>query len=288
MIMFWLKISLCFAAALIATPAAAQEANSAPPDKGAFNLFNPVPENLMRELSPDRPDKTESPYTVDAGHYQLEADFANLTYDDTDGTRTKAWQVGDFNIKAGLFNQADLQLVYDNYLNVQTKDSSGKTVAQSGFGDFAARLKINLWGDDGSKTAFALLPFVKFPTSTDNLGNDAVEGGVIFPLAVKLPDDFDLGLETAVSCRRDDNNSNYHADFVNSITIDHSLVGKLSGYLEFFSDISTEQHSSWVGTIDAGLEFLVTENIQLDCGCNFGVTRAAEDFNPFAGLTVRF
>jgi hypothetical protein len=58
--------------------------------------------------------------------------------------------------------------------------------------------------------------------------------------------------------------------------------------VEFFSDISTESHSGWVGTVDAGLEFLVTENIQLDCGCNFGVTQAADNFNPFAGITVRF
>ena len=49
------------------------------PDKSGYNLFNPVPENLLRDLSPDRPDATESPYTVDAGHYQLEMDFANFT-----------------------------------------------------------------------------------------------------------------------------------------------------------------------------------------------------------------
>jgi len=267
----------------------AQETNAVSLDKAGYNLFNPVPDTLMRELTPDRPDKTESPYTVDAGHFQLEMDFANYTYNDSGGTTTRAWNVAPFNIKAGLLNNVDLQFVFDNYLNAQTKNSAtGITTTQSGVGDFITRLKINLWGDDGRKTAFALLPFVKFPTSTDNLGNDAVEGGVIFPLAVKLPDDFDLGLETAVSCLRDDSDSNYHADFINSITLDHGIIGKLSGYLEFFSDISTERHAGWVGTVDAGLEFLLTENVQLDCGCNFGVTQAADDYNPFAGITVRF
>src|SRR5271170_3655999 len=129
----------------------AQETNSVPPDKSSYNLFNPVPENLMRDLSPDRPDETESPYTVDAGHCQLEMDFANFTYDKTDGTTTKAWDVGDFNFKAGLLNNVDVQFVYDNYLNVRTEDSSGKSTTRSGFGDFTTRLKINLWGDDGGK-----------------------------------------------------------------------------------------------------------------------------------------
>ena len=267
--------------------ASAQETNAVPPDKSAYNLFNPVPDDLMRELTPDRPDKTESPYTVDAGHYQLEMDFANYTYNESGGTTTRAWNLAPFNLKAGLLNNVDLQFIFDNYLDVRTESRAASTT-QSGVGDFTTRMKINLSGDDGGRTAFALLPFVKFPTSTDNLGNHAVEGGVIFPLAVKLPDEFDLGLETAVSCLHDDNDSNYHADFINSITCDHAIIGKLSGYLEFFSDISTEGHSAWVGTVDTGLEFLVTKNVQLDCGCNFGVTRTADNFNPFAGITARF
>ena len=274
---------------LLVAVAVAQETNSIAPDKSGYNLFNPTPVALLRELTPDRPDKTESPYTVDAGHFQLEMDFVNYTYDKSDGTTTKAWNVAPVNIKAGLLNNVDLQFVFDNYLHVRTDDRvAGISATQSGGGDFTTRLKINLWGDDGGRTVFALLPFVKFPTSTDNLGNNAVEGGIVFPLAVKLPGDFDLGLETAVSFLQDDRDSHYYEDFINSVTLDHALIGKLSGYLEFFSDISTERHSGWVGTVDTGLEFLVTENVQLDCGCNFGVTRAADDFNPFAGITVRF
>jgi hypothetical protein len=285
---------LCLAPSLVLSVAVAaadtgQPADNPAPDKSGYDFFNPVPDALLRELSPDRPDKTESPYTVDAGHYQLEMDFANYTYNKSDGTTTKAWNIAPFNLKAGLLSNVDLQVVFDNYLNVRTENSApGGTTTQSGIGDVTTRLKINLWGDDAGKTAFALLPFVMFPTSTEHLGNNGVEGGVIFPLAVKLPDDFDLGLETAVSFLRDTNDSDYHQDFINSITLDHHLTGKFSGYVEFFSDISTESHSGWVGTVDTGLEFLVTKNLQLDGGCNFGVTHAADNFNPFTGITVRF
>jgi hypothetical protein len=268
--------------------AGAQETNGVPPDKSSYTLFHPVPENLMRDLSPDRPDETESPYTVDAGHYQLEMDFANFTHDTTDGTTTKALDVGDFNFKAGLLNHVDIQFVYDNYLNVHTQDSSGKSTTQSGFGDFSTRLKVNLWGNDGGKTAFALLPYVTFPTGTDNLGNNAVEGGVIFPLAVCLPYDFDLSVETAASLMENGNHGGYHEEFIASASVDHQIIGKLNGFVEFFSDFTTESHSSWVGTVDTGLEYLVTKNIQLDFDCFFGVTPAAADFNPFAGITIRF
>jgi len=269
--------------------AAAQETGSIQPDNNGRSLFDPVPDAGLRELTPDRPDKTESPYTLDAGHFQVEMDFANFTSDRTDGNTTRAWNLAPFNLKTGLFNNVDLQFVFDDYLHVHTDNrAAGTSITQSGIGDFTTRLKLNLWGNDGGQTAFAILPFVKFPTSTDHLGNDAVEGGIIFPFSVKLPHDFELGLETAVGFWRDDGDGDYHENFINSVTLGHAIVGNLSGYLEFFSDISTEARSSWVGTVDAGLELLVTKNVQLDCGCNFGVTHAADDFNPFAGITVRF
>lgn len=283
------KTRLVLVAVLGVAPVSRAPAQDTPlPDKSGYNLFNPVPEALMREMSPDRPDETESAYTVDAGHYQLEMDFVNFTYDKLSGTTTKAWEVGDFNFKAGLLNNVDVQLVYDNYLNVQTTDGLGNAATQSGFGDFTTRLKINLWGNDGGATAFALLPYVKFPTSTDHLGNNAVEGGVIVPLAVSLPHDFDLSLETAASLMKNDENGGYHEEFIASASLDHQIIGKLSGFVEWFSDFTTERHAGWVGTVDTGLEYLVTKNIQLDCDCYFGVTPAAADYNPFAGITVRF
>ena len=45
------------------------------------HLFNPKPKDALRDLSTDRPDLTESPYTVDAGHVQWEIDLFNATYD---------------------------------------------------------------------------------------------------------------------------------------------------------------------------------------------------------------
>jgi hypothetical protein len=144
-----------------------------------------------------------------------------------------------------------------------------------------------LWGDDGGQTAFALLPYVKIPTATDGLGNGAVEGGMILPFAVSLPHDFDLSMETAASLMKNVV-AGYHEEFIASASLDHPIAGKLSGYLEFFSNFTTESHAGWVGTVDTGLEYMLTKNIQLDANCFFGVTPAAPDINPFAGITIRF
>jgi hypothetical protein len=271
------------------TPVALTDAADELENKSRYNLFNPTPENLLRELATDRPDKTEGPTTVDAGHCQFEMDFATFTYDRTDGVRTKNWNIAPFNIRVGLLNNVELSLIFESYLREVVDDRPARTISTlSGIGDFIARLKINLWGDDGGQTALALFPFVKFPTTTGGLGNASVEGGAIFPFSMKLPAKVDMGMETGVSFLRNESGRNYHEEFVNSVTFTREIIGKLSGYCEFFSSVSTEHDSDWIGTVDLGVTYALTENLQLDCGCNIGVTHAADDINAFSGISVRF
>ncbi len=262
-------------------------------NQGDYHLFRPVPDELLRELSTDRPDKTESPYTVDAGHFQIESDLINYTRDeDTSGgnaVRTESFSAAAINLKAGLLPNADLQFVFEPFISERIKDrDAGSTVSRSGHGDLITRLKVNLWGNDEGQTAFAIMPFVKFPTHRRGPGNNSVEGGVILPLAVSLPQDWSMGVMTEFDVMRDGEGGGHHAEFINSITFGHAICGELSGYIEFFSWVSAETDSDWAGTLDVGLTYGLSRNTQLDCGVNFGVTSSADDLNPFLGLSVRF
>jgi len=62
-------------------------------------------------------------------------------------------------------------------------------------------------------------------------------------------------------------------------------MGNLAGSVEFFSQLSEGELAV---TLDVGLTYVLRDNIQPDCGCNFGVTEAAEDFNPFVGFSMRY
>ena len=288
---------LCASAAFLALSLHASAADSPapatapPPDKSGYSLFNPTPRNLMREMSTDRPDKTESAYTVDAGHFQVEMDITSYSHDHdtTDGAdiRADSLAVAALNLKAGLLNNVDLQLMLDTYNWLRISDA-GTVTHQSGFGDVTTRLKFNCWGNDGGPTAFALMPFVKFPTSQDGLGNNAVEGGLIAPLAVELPLGWSMGVMTEFDFMQDANGGGHHSEFINTITFGHDIVGRLSGYVEFFSQVISQQDAPWIGTADLGLTYRFTDDLQLDAGVNIGVTPSAEDVNPFIGLSFRF
>jgi hypothetical protein len=285
-------LATCSLAVGLAT-AAQPPAETPPPDKSGYHLFKPTPREYLREMSTDRPDKTESAYTVDAGHFQFEMDLVTYTRDrDKSGggdTRTEGWAIAPVNLKVGLLNNVDLQVVLDTYNRLRVNDRAAGTITRmSGFGDVTTRLKVNFWGNDGGKTALAMMPFMKFPSNQDSLGNNAVEGGIIFPLAVELPHGWGMGLMTEVDFLRNDANRGYHTSFINTVTFSHDIAGKLGGYVEFFSEVSTERGLPWIGTADLGLTYALTDDIQLDAGINIGVTKSADDINPFIGLSWRF
>jgi hypothetical protein len=261
-------------------------------DKNQYNLFNPTPCEQLRDFAPDRPDQTEGPFTADAGHLQLEIGIFQYTYTSQPqrffDIRTESYQWFDTAIKLGLLNNLDVELFVPVYNEVDVKQGNAKT-RMSGFGDLIVRAKLNLFGNEGNlPVALGFIPFMKIPTNEDGLGNHAIEGGFILPVAFKLPWDFQLFGMTEIDINEDAANTGYHLDYVNSLSLHHAITKKLDSYVEFFTDISTERHSGWIGTVDGGLAYAISDNVILDGGINAGVTRAAQDWQPFAGISFRF
>jgi len=276
---------LLFPAALAAPLFAS--AVHAQPDKSGYTLFNPTPRDQMRELSTDRPDQTESPYSVDAGHWQIEFDFANYTYDHEAGVRTDTLNVSPVNVKLGLTNSTDIQFVFDSYSRERVR-AAGTTTTTRDWGDLTIRVKHNIWGNDGGDTAFAAMPFVKVPLQIGDAGNDLVEGGLILPLAVSLPRGWGMGLMTEFDLLADQTGNDRHLEWINTITFSHDITSQLGGYVEFVSAHSYENGNDWIAQVDLGLTYAINADTQLDAGCNFGANREAPDVQPFLGLTLRY
>lgn len=261
-------------------------------DKSAYHWANPVPRALLRELSTDRPDQTESPYTLDAGHYQLEMDFVNYTRDraKTGGgdVVTEALSLAPLNLKWGVTNHVDVQLLLDPHVRVRTEDRrSGAVTTASGFGDVTTRLKINYWGNDEGPTALAVMPFVKWPLGASAVRNGVTEGGVMGILGFALPAGWNAAVMTEVDFLSDDAGGRT-TEFVNSLTLAHNLTTRVGGYVEVFTVTGPDVAGGWQVQLDAGFTYAIDADTQLDAGCNFGVTRAAPDLQPFAGISRRF
>lgn len=97
-----------------------------------------------------------------------------------------------------------------------------------------------------------------------------------------------MGFQTTVSINHDNADNGYHAEIANSVSIGHAVIGKLEYHVEFFSSVSTERNSDWVGTFDTWLTYPLNKNLVLDGGVYIGVTKAADDWHPWVGITLRF
>jgi hypothetical protein len=221
------NISVRFGIALIAAWTAfgaAALADEPVADKSGYTLFNPTPDRLMREFGTDRPDTTESPFTVDAGHVQFETNLFGYARSrpDANGVVTESYDVGTTNLRIGMTNWAEVDVIWQPYGAMRTFGPSPLDASRSsGIGGLDLRAKFNLWGNDSFEkpgaTALALLPFITLPTDRGNgIGPDGVEGGLIVPLAIKLTDKLDLGLNAGVHIVRNDDSPGTHTEYLAS------------------------------------------------------------------------
>jgi len=278
--------------ALLGQFAFAAWADDAAPDKSQYNFFNPVPVDQMRSFSTDRPTKSDTPYTVDAGHFQYEADMANWTYDryNAAGTTTSNLLIGDPTFKMGLTQNTDLEIALAP-LNINTTHNLS-TDAQTnafGFGDVYTRVKFNLLGNNSGDYALAIVPYVKAPTATHNIGNNHWEGGAYAPFVVALPQDWTMNITSELDILENAALNGDHPNFQNLINFSHPLFSdKVTGYVEFWSDVNTDTGTATQYTADFATSWAVTGNFQLDAGVNVGLNKAANDLQPYIGISQRF
>lgn len=277
-------------AVLIAFGVEAAQAQPAQPDKSAYNLFNPTPTELMRPLSADRPDATESPFTVDAGHLQVELSFFSYTEDREDGDVLESWSVFDTNVKVGVLNNVDVQFVFAAFTEETARSGSGPTERIEGFSDLEIRTKVNLWGNDpvaGEQTAFAVMPFVKVPTGT-SLSNNRVEGGVIASWGWDFAENMGLGLQGKVDFVYDEDDDGYDTEFAHTAVLGFDVAGPVGAYVEYLGIVSSDGDQQYQAYFSTGMTYEVLANMLLDVGVLVGLNSAADDVTAFTGMTMRF
>ena len=286
------------------------------PDKSHYDLFDPTPDDQMRQFSTDRPGKTHSALTVDAGHFQLESDFLNYTYDhySPGAQTTRVTSVATPILKMGVTNDIDVEAAFDLYNTTHVTSRNGGTSTASvttssansssllgtgtgstagditgrGFGDVQLGSKINLLGNDGGADWLGVLPFVKIPTAAENVGNGEVEYTLNVPYTHEFDTIWSITVEEAFGWLKDTDNASHHADYTFLVNVDRPVIDKdLTASLEIAAEYA-ERNVPPRYTLDPALQYLVTAAFQLDMGVYIGLNKAAPDLNPYVGVSFRY
>ena len=270
----------------------AARADDTTPSQTAYSVFNPTPAASLRTFSPDRPTKATGPYTIDAGHFEVESDLGNYSFTSGGRRSTQLFEALDPTVKLGINSFVDLELTTPGLLTDRTSSAvTGRTLSRdTGTGDPTLKAKINVFGDDGGTAAFALVPYLTVPGGDRHFGVGQVQGGLLVPLNLSLPQGFGTTLMTEFDALANVNTPGTHANFVNILDVSHAVPGieTLTATAELYSSVSAEAHTDDVYTFDVALAYLASPNTQLDVGANLGLNRGAPDYQVYSGIAHRF
>jgi len=284
----------CAAAFLGVGPLMAQAASggdASAADKSSYTLFNPTPEDQLRDLCTDRPPKANLPCTVDPGHFQYESDVFNWTRAVAKGTTTDTFLYTNPTFKIGLTNTLDFEANMAPFVRVTTKDYSGISGVQ-GAGDMYFRLKANVAGADGGDFQMAVIPYVKAPTGSPGVGNRAVEGGAIAPVSFALPQGFTLLFDPEIDILRNANDWGRHTNIQLLGNLSHAIIDNVTGYVELWGQASNDPATpNKQASLDLSLAWLVwkkSPSLQFDAGANIGLTAATPRLQLYLGVSQKF
>jgi hypothetical protein len=237
-------------------------------------------------ICPDRPGKGTSPCTVSDGHAQLELGLFDESFQRRSGVTTDIDSVASLLTKVGVSDRVDVEAGLALYQFQRVHDASGTTTT-GGIGDLFLHAKVNPLTENGS-FALVLDPFLKLPTAGGGLGNGAVEGGMVLPMAYDLGGNWSLAMTPEADVLLDASGSGHHANLVDVVGL-----GRSFGPLTLGAEIWTAQNLDPAGTVsqysfDLDAAWLANNDTQLDCGLNLGLNRATPDLEIYFGVSRRF
>lgn len=240
-------------------------------------------------ISTDRPDVTESPYTVKPGRPQLESTVLGWSRStrDASGARTDTWEAGTTELRLGLGPRLEANVFFQPY----GRATAPGAPVQEGPGDVTLRLKLNVWGAGGVEkrgdTALGLIPFIDIPSDRrDGVGDAGVGGGLIVPFDLALGGRFHLGANVGALARREDLDGGYAAVVLASASLGAEWTERWGTYHELSSELNTREGQR--ASLNNGFTFKPRPDLQLDAGVNLGLTRATDRVTVFFGASARF
>lgn len=235
----------------------------------------------------DRPSKANGTCTVPAGHWQLETSAADWVHARDGDIRSDTTSVGSSVVKLGLSHSSDIEVGFTPYVQIKTEDG-GTHDRASGAGDAVVRYKQRLTRD-GSAVQAGLIPFLKVPTASHEIGNGKAEGGLIAPITFSIAPRVTLTLGPELDLLADADGHGYHFGVTNLANLGISVTPRLSLSAELWNAVgfdplgTTHQWSA-----DASAAWLASKRVQLDAGANFGLSRDTPDIEIYGGASALF
>ena len=224
-------------------------------------------------LITDRPDFTESAYTIQPDRMQLELGY---TYRESDnGDEIRSHNFPEALLRIGMQDDWELRLGWSGY----TFAENDKDIAN----DMSVGIKWILTPQDGWHPRLALIGEITVPTGHGDTDVDPT---------VKLLWSYDLDEKNSLSGNLGiaaiTQSGDRFAQGSASLSWGHSLDDRWGIYTEYFTTFPDADDEDAAHTINGGLVYLLNDDLQLDISIGLGLNDQADDIIAGIGVSYRF
>ena len=220
-------------------------------------------------LAADRPGFSTATTTVAPGRYNIEGGIQW-----TDGDNADSYTAPLLNVRIGLTPQTELNVLWDGWTKT---DGTNTNHADLGLG-----AKHKLIVTDSYN--ISVLGFLFLPTGSDSDSEDINPFlGLLWDRS--LSDSIDaFGTLQVVTDRED---SKRHYLFQPAVGLAFSHTDKFGSFIEYYRDISLNSNRPDTGVFDAGITYLLNNDVQLDLNGGISLDKHSDDFVGL-GVAMRF
>ena len=230
---------------------------------------------ISQEIVTDRPDQTESSSAIEKGSLQIESGILIGFTEDNLSSKTQILAPTTL-FRYGIFKGIELR-VLNQFESVNERDLSEKT---SGMSDLELGTKINLLNKENINTEIAFISHIILPTGSTNLTNDNIGINNKLSISHELSHALSLGYNVGYVYFGEGN-----GDFLYSVAFGVSVTKQLGFYLEpFGSIVEFNRHES---NFDAGITYLIKNNIQLDFSFGTGINQTMNYLSVGCSINIK-
>lgn len=227
-----------------------------------------------QEIAPiqtDRPDQTETPFTVPANHFQMENGFS---FEQTDNN-TQSFTEPSILFKYGLSEHFELGVITE-FATIKSNQSV------SGLSPVTFRFKEKIADEQGLLPVTSFIGYLAVPCfATDNFKATYFAPAFRFTIQHTLSDKLSLGYNIGAEW----DGETAEPTFIYTLTTGFSITAKVGAYAEVYG--FAPQQSKADHRFDCGFNYLLKPNVLIDISGGVGLTENAPDYYVAAGFSFR-
>lgn len=238
------------------------------------------------EIVTDRPDVSESSEVVDKGRFQLETSVVAMR-DDAAGTRARLVNTPTL-LRIGIAEAFELRVETDGYTRLRADGAA--PVRASGMADTALGLKWHMQDgdDDDFVPSVAWLLHTDFATGAKAFRGQSARPSLRMVAEWELPHGWSVGAMPGVFNEKSESGGRYSAGLL-ALVLGKEFNPQWRGFVEFSADqLASARFGGNVTSWDAGVAYMVSNDVQLDFSISRGISQSAVDAGWGVGLSVRY